>query len=53
MKSILKLTIVFTLKNIFPEIDETTIHIGSVLLIEAIYFAWNKAKTKKKQTAVK
>ena len=53
MKHILKTAITFTLKNIFPEIDETTIYIGSGLLIEAIYFAWNKAKTKKKQTAVK
>ncbi len=47
MKSILKLTIVFTLKNIFPEIDEKTISIGSGLLIEAIYFAWNKVKRRK------
>ena len=47
MKPILKTAITFTLKNIFPEIDETTIYIGSGLLIEAIYFAWNKVKRRK------
>ena len=53
MKSVLKTAIGCTFKIIFPEVDETTITVGSWLLIEAIYFAWNKAKTKKKQTAAK
>ena len=37
MKPILKTAITFTLKNIFPEIDEKTISIGSGLLCIAIY----------------
>lgn len=53
MKSTLRIAISFTFKMIFPEVDETIISIGSLLLIEAIYFAWNKAKTSKKQTAAK